>query len=486
MRFAVVHALNAEKSLTHFAAFGYWATKERTLARNLSLLGVALLYGCGSSTAAGGAGASAGNTSEIGGNSPAVAGAGTGAQSGGGGATSGAAGSAAGGVSGLSGAGGSAGAGAATGGAASGAHTQRCSDPVKTSLPATAPALVAGVWKNITPATHLGFLGAPETMIAQGIAIDPCDTTTLYWGTTPYQTDKGGLFKTTDGGGSWTKIGPFDEPLHIRIDPTNPKHLYVGDGVRGNTLGFWVSHDGGDTWAKPDGFEKVAASIGITQSSGMEDIYDVGVDPTDFQHVLLSFHSPWNWNEFDRGAGVLESRDGGDTWKVIERQGWGQGHSIRFLYEPELGIGDANTWLLGTQGPGYWRTTDAGKTWTKVTDNGIAHGGGTSYYNRDGVLFASGNPKNLRSTDNGATWTPTDPGGSTCVFGDGKHLYSAPALGKGPIFVSDESDGLTWKPFDAGQVFENGGPYEMVFDKVNHVLYASMWEQGVWALKVVE
>ena len=446
--------------------------------RNLILLGVALLYGCGSSTAGMGP-ASAGSPAQSGGSTATTAG--SPAQSGGGESSSTPAGATGGGVASAGGSGGS-----TAGSASSGAHTQRCGDPVKTTLPGTAPALEPGVWKNITPATHLGFLGAPETMIAQGIAMDPCDTATLYWGTTPYQTDKGGLFKTSDGGGSWAKIGPFDEPLHVRIDPTNPKHLYVGDGVRGTTQGFWVSNDGGDTWAKPDGFEKVAASIGITQSSGMEDIYDVGVDPTDFQHVLLSFHSPWSWNEFDQGAGVLESKDGGDTWKVIERQGWGQGHSIRFLYEPELGIGDANTWLLGTQGPGYWRTTDAGKTWSKVTDNGIAHGGGTSYYNRDGVLFASGNPKNLRSTDNGATWTPTDPGGSTCVFGDGKHLYSAPALGKGPIFVSDESDGLTWKPFDAGQVFENGGPYEMVFDKVNGVLYASMWEQGVWALKVAE
>lgn len=444
--------------------------------RNLSLLGVALLAGCGSGSpvATVGSGGNAGNFAAMAGN--VAAGAGNPAT---GGAPSTSAGASVGGAP-TAGNGGS-----GAGGGPTGAHTQTCTSPVKTTLPASAPALEIGVWKNITPATHLGFLGAPETMIAQGIAMDPCNTATLYWGTTPYEADEGGLFKTTDGGGSWTKIGPFDEPLHVRVDPTNPQHLYVGDGVRGSTLGFWVSHDGGDTWAKPDGFLKVAASIGITQSSGMEDIYDVGVDPTDFEHVLLSFHSPWSWNEFDAGAGVIESKDGGDTWNVIPRQGWGQGHSIRFLYEPEQGIGDSNTWLLGTQGPGYWRTTDAGKNWTKVSDNGIAHGGGTSYYNKAGVLFASGSPKNLRSSDNGVTWTPTDPGGSTCVFGDGEHLYSAPALGKGPVFVSDESDGMTWKPFgDGAQVFENGGPYEMTFDEANGILYGSMWEQGVWALKV--
>lgn len=437
--------------------------------RYLPLLGVALLFGCGSSAAD--ATAAAGSGTVPGGGASTAAGNATGGSGGsmalGGGASGGQSSSA-----GSSSAGGS------------GPRSQVCPQTVKSTLPNTAPALEVGVWKNITPATHIGFIGAPETMIAQGIAMDPCDTATLYWGTTPYEPDKGGLFKSSDGGGSWTKLGPFDEPLHVRVDPTNPQHLYVGDGVRGDTQGFWVSHDGGATWAKPAGFEQVAASIGITQSSGMQDIYDVGVDPTDFNHVLLSFHSPWSWNEFDSGAGIIESKDGGDTWNVIERQGWGQGHSIRFLYEPELGLGDSNTWLLGTQGPGYWRTSDAGKTWQKVSDNGIAHGGGTSYYNREGVLFASGSPKNLRSADNGVTWTPTAPGSSTCVFGDGKRLYSAPAWGQNPFFVSDESDGTTWQPLEGGQVFDNGGPYEMVFDKVNHILYASMWEQGVWAMKV--
>ena len=445
--------------------------------RQLTLLALLLFNGCGSNAPGAGSDAKAGSAAGAQAGATATSGGGSEANGGSGGAQAGATSGATNG-----GSGGSAGSGGSTSG---GAHSTPCTGPRSSTLPSTAPVLEAGTWKNITPATHLGFLGKPETMIAQGIAIDPCDSATLYWGTTPYETDKGGLFKTTDGGGSWTKIGPFDEPLHIRIDPANPKHLYVGDGVRGNTQGFWVSHDGGDTWAKPEGFEKVAASIGITQSSGMEDIYDVAADPSDFNHVLLSFHSPWNWNEFDQGAGMLESKDGGDTWNVIERQGWGQGHSIRFLYEPEQGIGDSNTWLLGTQGPGYWRTSDAGKTWKKVSDNGIAHGGGTSYYNAAGVLFASGSPKNLRSTDNGETWTPTEPGSSTCVFGDGKQLYSAPALGKNPFFVSDESDGMTWKPLaDGAQVFENGGPYEMVFDKVNRVLYASMWEQGVWAMKV--
>jgi BNR/Asp-box repeat len=354
------------------------------------------------------------------------------------------------------------------------------------TLPAGAPALQPGVWTDITPAALVQYKGTNQTMIAQGIALDPCDVSTLYWCTTPFDTTKGGLFRSRDAGATWTKVGNFDAPLHIRIDPKDSAHMYVGDGVRGATMGFWVSKDGGATWVKPKGFQALPASIGITSSSGMDDIYDIAVDPTDFNHVLLSFHSPFTWNDSNRGAGVAESKDGGETWVAYEQKGqWGYGHSISFLFAPGLGIGNSNTWLLSTQGAGRYRTTDGGKTWAKVTNTNIFHGGGTVFYNPQGVLFASGAPDNLRSTDNGVTWTTTGPGQSTCVFGDGTLLYSAPALGDNPWFTSPESDGTKWTPYANGaQKWHNGGPFEIAYDATNGILYSSNWEMGAMALKI--
>ena len=81
---------------------------------------------------------------------------------------------------------------------------------------------------------------------------------------------------------------------------------------------------------------------------------------------------------------------------------------MKFLYNPALGIGNSQTWLLGTQGAGYWRTTDSGATWTKVSDNNITHGGSTIYYAQNKVLYASG--RTMHSSDNGATWTNGRPG----------------------------------------------------------------------------
>jgi hypothetical protein len=70
------------------------------------------------------------------------------------------------------------------------------------------------------------------------MAIDPNTPSTLYLCICAYDVQYGGLFKTTDAGSSWTKVGDLDEPLHLVIDPKNSNHLYCVDGVRGNTIGF--------------------------------------------------------------------------------------------------------------------------------------------------------------------------------------------------------------------------------------------------------
>ncbi len=67
---------------------------------------------------------------------------------------------------------------------------------------------------------------------------------------------------------------------------------------------------------------------------------------------------------------------------------------VNFLYDPAKGIGNAETWLIGTDGQGLWRTTDAGVHFQRVTpvgvwpDFSISHGGQSIYYSQTGVLYA--------------------------------------------------------------------------------------------------
>jgi len=367
-----------------------------------------------------------------------------------------------------------------------GPATVKCQDDF--SMPANAPALKVNQWVAINPE---GFPWDPDTSTL-GFAVHPCNPGVLFVCTGSFDTAVGGLYRSDDAGTSWYRIGNVEKdwsgadhlqaPLRVRVDPKNPQHLYVAQGVRGRN-GFWESFDGGVNLAEPSGF----TALNATKQMTAEDVYDIAVDPTDFNHVLVVFHSAWGWTDtkWNTNSGVLETKDGGASFIVHEPQPtWGTGHAIAFLYDKELGIGNANTWLLGTQGAGRWRTDDAGKTWKKVTDVGIQHGGGTIYYDKKNkYLYASGTPHNQRSKDNGVTWEDIgDFGGATAIFGDGDRLYTAPVFG--PNFsVSAESDGATWTTFTANQMFVQG-PFDWAYDSHNKIVYASNWRAGLWALKL--
>ena len=99
--------------------------------------------------------------------------------------------------------------------------------------------------------------------------VDPCNPATLY-----LSIDQSGMWKTTDAGATWTRLGSppampnfttsvsyLDSPIGIRVDPADSKHLYATQGVRGTTLGFWVSEDAGQTWNWPAGFVSIATLL---------------------------------------------------------------------------------------------------------------------------------------------------------------------------------------------------------------------------------
>jgi hypothetical protein len=348
-----------------------------------------------------------------------------------------------------------------------------------------APDLVPGVWTQIGPTA--------VTSVDYGtanVAIDPSNPDRLYIGT-----DQLGMWKSSDRGSTWSRMGNpadrgfptsgyLDMPIQIAIDPANSQRMYATVGVRGQSSGFWVSTNGGVTWTVPLGFRNTNTTLDMTQMS---------VNAANFNHVILSSHSPWPGRN---NAGILETRDGGVTWTAHPPvASWPAGTmGVSILNHPRSGTGNANTWLVGTDGNGMWRTTNGGANWTQVSTSDIPHGGGQTYYTDTGVLYAGATPYPIRSLDNGATWQdlsnlPRDYYFS--VYGDGQTLYtqhSYPVLGglsTGPFYSSPETGGLTWTPYRGGAQTFNNGPAYMAFDPQNRILYAPMWFNGLWALKVL-
>jgi hypothetical protein len=339
----------------------------------------------------------------------------------------------------------------------------------------TPPALVPGVWKQLSagPTGHF--------------AIDPSNPRIIYIG---HQNN--GIWKTTDGGSTWKELGtkpdpdPYDnfcpwmdDTGAIYVDPSNPQHLYNANGVDATCTGFWDSTDGGNTWTRPKTFPPKDTTA---------DINEMAVDPCDFKHILTSSHSDWA-STSNYSGGIMESTDGGATWvgRIPEGNPWSVGtKGVLFLNDPTTGKSSGKTWLITDNG--FWRTSDSGTTWTKVSDAGSPHGTNEFYFTDTGVLYAGAFGYAMRSTDNGLTWTALKqmPYATYYAFGgDGKNLYTQPDGYPPPsgYWVSPEDDGVNWKQY-TDTTKPSRGPIAMHFDPVNRILYSSNWDAGLWALKV--
>ena len=129
-----------------------------------------------------------------------------------------------------------------------------------------------------------------------------------------------GVWGTTDGGKTWNHLGLDDTQSinRVAVDPTNPKivfiaamgHLFGQNAERG----LYRSVDGGKTWTK---------SKYIDPDTGFN---DVAIDPANPKIVYASSFQRrrtwWGYNGGGPGSALWKSTDGGNTWAKLEGPGW--------------------------------------------------------------------------------------------------------------------------------------------------------------------
>ena len=313
-----------------------------------------------------------------------------------------------------------------------------------------------GIWKSTNGGetwTPL-FDGQPIASIG-ALAVAPSDPDIIYAGTgeADWRSDLTygtGVYKSTDGGKSWTNIGLRDS-RHIErivVDPHNPSIVLVaamGHAYGPNPeRGVFRSVDGGANWSK---------TLFRDENSGAIDIAPDPDNPSTVFAALWNAHrTPWSAYPPVNGSGAIyKSTDGGANWKPVTGGGLPEGDWGRVGLAVARGTHGQRVYaLIDTRQGGLFRSDDGGQSWTLVgTDQRVR---GRLWYFGEVVV----DPKNpdtvylpnvsiYRSTDGGKTFTAIKgaPGGD-----DYHALWIDPADPQRLFFGSDQGVGVS---VDGGQ-----------------------------------
>lgn len=225
-----------------------------------------------------------------------------------------------------------------------------------------------GIYKSIDGGKTFQHMGLKNTHHIAAIALHPDNPSIVYvaavghlWG---YEGERG-LFKSEDGGLSWEKLAgglPDDGKTgctEIIMHPDNPSVLFAGFYHRlrqpywytsgGEKGGLFKSTDGGKTW------EKVSKGL-PTGETGMIDISICRKFPN---IMVAAIEADENFPENVPGSGVYRSDDGGENWTFLLK------HAVRPFYHGQIEIDPSDPQKIYVVSRDFQYSTDGGKNFTR-------------------------------------------------------------------------------------------------------------------------
>jgi photosystem II stability/assembly factor-like uncharacterized protein len=234
-----------------------------------------------------------------------------------------------------------------------------------------------GVWKSDDGGTTFKPIFDKQPVQSIGaVTVDPSNTKVVWVGTGETWTRNSvsvgnGIYKSTDGGETWTHMGlPESERINrILVHPKNPDVVYacVPGKLWSDSAdrGLYKTTDGGKSWALVlKGRNLSTGCSGLTMDPTNPDVLYTGL--WDFRRKGWTFRSGGEGPEATSGSGLFRTRDGGKTWTELTSrtatglppQPWGR-------LEVEIAPSDANrvyAFIESTQSALYV-SNDGGKSW---------------------------------------------------------------------------------------------------------------------------
>jgi photosystem II stability/assembly factor-like uncharacterized protein len=210
--------------------------------------------------------------------------------------------------------------------------------------------------------------------------------------------DERGIFKTTDGGQTWRKVLFISDgvgAMDVELQPGNPNVIYawmsrlerkpwtIISGSREG--GFYKSTDGGEH------FSKITTGL-PTELIGKGNLAVTAANPNRVYALV----------EARPGNGFYRSEDAGQTWAMINSQG---ALIQRPFYYTTLGADPSNADVVYAGAEGFFKSTDAGKTFTPFrTPHGDNHDIWINPKDSQIMIQANDGGANI-SSDGGRTWS---------------------------------------------------------------------------------
>ena len=333
-------------------------------------------------------------------------------------------------------------------------------------------------WRNVSDGYFkTGTIGA--------IAVAESDPNVVYVGTGEHAVrgvmthDGDGMYRSTDAGKTWKKIG-LDLSQHIArvvVDPRNPDVVYVAaqGALYGPSAerGVFKSTDGGATWKKVLYVDDKTGAAELSMDAHNPRILYAAM----WEHGRL----PWKVISGGPGSGLYKSTDSGETWDKMtkglpEEMGKMAIAVSRSNPEKVYALIESDS---TKDARGLYVSTNAGKSWSQVTDEPRLVQRAWYYIElfvdpkNENTVYVMSAPA-LRSTDGGKTWqtlsgthgdfhdlwiNPDDPanfiitndGGSAITFDSGKSWSSEDNMPTGQFYRINVDNQFPYRIYSAQQ-----------------------------------
>jgi len=290
------------------------------------------------------------------------------------------------------------------------------------------------------------------------LAIDPKTPTTLYAGV---YGDGGGVFKTTDGGATWSAAHTGLTSviiMSLAIDPATPATLYAGT----SGSGVFKSTDGGGTWK----------------------ITNIGLKNSTVESLAIDRELPTTLYAGTSGGGVFKSIDSGANWNAANT-GITKAYVSALAIDPTrpttLYAGTLDSVFKSMDGGANWSAANIGLTGIHVVALAIDPV-------RPDIIYAGTYSRGVfKSTDGGGTWSAANTGlESTDVPALAIDPQTPATLYAGTFQLGvfrSLNGGENWSRLSTGML-ANVVNALVIDPQLPTSLYAGTWDHGVFVIQL--